>query len=468
LQNPDFLQFFCTPFGGIELALLSNQEPPMASLQKKGESFYCQFMYHGKRHTFTVGAVSEEEAENKARQVDYLLMRLKQRLIVLPDGVDIVTFVEHDGKPPSVASIPITRQSITLGDARDRYLQTLSGGAIEENSLSTIRMHLRHFVGTLGAGLTLEELTQPDLQRHISARARKKYRGKPLSPITLKKEMASLRAMWNWSIHAGLIRSHFPSRGLVYPKHDEKPPFQTRAEIERKIAGLSEAEQQELWDALFLTLPEIDEMLEYVRQAAFHGWIYPMIAFAAHTGARRSEILRVRVHDVDFPGNAVLIREKKRARGKRTIRRVPLSPRLKGILQQWMKEHPGGQFLFCHAAEVFRSKKRSKTTGHQWRDRSSSLKGRMATVKRRERPPRSALTRDEAHDHFQRVLSGSKWEVLRGWHVLRHSFVSNAAAAGIDQRLIDSWVGHQTEEMRRRYRHLIPSVEQEAISRMFG
>jgi integrase len=64
------------------------------------------------------------------------------------------------------------------------------------------------------------------------------------------------------------------------------------------------------------------------------------------------------------------------------------------------------------------------------------------------------------------VLAGSKWQVLRGWHVLRHSFVSNAAAAGIDQRLIDSWVGHQTEEMRRRYRHLIPSVEQEAISRM--
>ena len=57
--------------------------------------------------------------------------------------------------------------------------------------------------------------------------------------------------------------------------------------------------------------------------------------------------------------------------------------------------------------------------------------------------------------------------MLRGWHVLRHSFVSNAAAAGIDQRLIDSWGGHQTEEMRRRYRHLIPSVEQEAISKMF-
>ncbi len=113
LQKLTFLHFFCTCFSGIDVALLCNKGPPMASLQKKGESYYCQFMYHGKRHTFTVGAVSDKEADNKARQVDYLLMRLKQRLIVLPEGVDIVTFVEHDGKPPSVQGIPITRKSIT-------------------------------------------------------------------------------------------------------------------------------------------------------------------------------------------------------------------------------------------------------------------------------------------------------------------------------------------------------------------
>jgi integrase len=43
---------------------------------------------------------------------------------------------------------------------------------------------------------------------------------------------------------------------------------------------------------------------------------------------------------------------------------------------------------------------------------------------------------------------------VRGWHVLRHSFVSLCANRGVDQRLIDEWVGHATEDMRRRYRHL--------------
>src|SRR5262249_54780490 len=157
----------------------------------------------------------------------------------------------------------------------------------------------------------------------------------------LKKEMASFRALWNWATHAWLIHGPFHSKGLVYPKHDEKPPFMTWAEIERKIAagGLSEAEQAALWDCLFLTLPEIEQLLEHVRQHSAPGWVYPLFAFAAHTGARRSEVIRVRVHDLDLAGGTVLIREKKKAKGKRTTRRVPLSPKLKEILRGWLPQH---------------------------------------------------------------------------------------------------------------------------------
>ena len=50
--------------------------------------------------TFALGRVSEVEANVKAAQVGYLLLRLKQRLIELPPGVGIVDFVRYDGKPP--------------------------------------------------------------------------------------------------------------------------------------------------------------------------------------------------------------------------------------------------------------------------------------------------------------------------------------------------------------------------------
>jgi integrase len=145
-----------------------------------------------------------------------------------------------------------------------------------------------------------------------------------------------------------------------------------------------------------------------------------------------------------------------------------LTPFLASVLKGWLKEHPGGPALFCHEGEVFRSKKRSRTTGHQSQKvRPTSPKERMATVRKRERPPAGALTKDEAHDHFKRTLAGSKWEVLRGAHALRHTFISICASRGVDQRLIDEWVGHQTEEQRKRYRHLLPSTQKQAIRSAF-
>jgi len=187
----------------------------------------------------------------------------------------------------------------------------------------------------------------------------------------------------------------------------------------------------ELWNCLFLTLSEIAELLEFVRKTANHPWIYPMVAFAAHTGARRSEAIRALVGDVDFESGTVLVREKKRVKGKRTTRRVPLSPLLARVLRDWLKDHPGGSLLFAVPEVVERSSKRSRTTGHQnGETRPTSLKGRLSTVRLRERPGIVPLTRDETHDHFERTLRGSKWSVLKGWHVLRHSFASNWRGEG--------------------------------------
>lgn len=436
----------------------------MASLQKKGDSYYCQFMYHGRRHTFTVGAVEESEAENKARQVDYLLMRLKQRLLVLPDGTDIVTFVQHDGQPPdtgpTLAAAP--RQAVTLGHLKDRYLTTHANGTIEANSLDTCKLHLGHFARVLGDAFPLGELSLAKMQEYVNHRAKAK-----ISPVTIRKEIATLRAAWNWGEPMDLTSGRFPSKGLRYPKADEKPPFMTMAEIERQIA--SGGDPDTLWEALYLQASELAELLAHVENKAPYPWIYPLFCFAAHTGARRSEILRALVADVDFTGNTVLVREKKRSRGQRTMRRVPLTPFLKNVLKDWLAVHPGGPALFCHAGTVARSKKRSRTTGHQnGKKRPSSLKGRMANLKQREQQAPAALTRNEVHDHFKRVLVGTKWEPMRGLHCLRHSFISACASKGVDQRLVQEWAGHMNEATSKRYRHLYPSTQQEAIKGVFA
>lgn len=413
----------------------------MASIHHKGEAWHCQFLYHGKRHTFSLGKVNQEEAETKANQVDYLLMRLKQKLLHLPPGMDIVAFVQFDGNPPQE---PVDGEIVTLGTLRDKYLDTHRNGSLEPSTIEGIELHFKHLIGTLGERFPIQDLALPDLQKHVDRRARKKgMRGK-LSPATIRKEIVTLRTAWNWGVPMGLVTGRFPYKGLRYPKSEEKPPFQTWAEIERRIkaGGLTEGQERELWDSLYLTLVEIETLLTHVEKKAIQPWVYPLFCFAAHTGARRAEMLRAQISDVDFDAKTILIHERKKVKGKATTRRVPMTPFLAGVLRNWIANHPGGACLFAQAATVVRSKT-----------------SRSVPV---------PVTHDEAHDHFKRTLAESKWKVIRGYHIFRHSFISLCASKGVDQRLIDEWTGHCTEEQRKRYRHLFPTTQQQAMLSVFG
>ena len=142
----------------------------MASIHHKGEAWHCQFVYHGKRHTFSLGKVTQDEAETKANQVNYLLMRLKQNLLQLPPGIDIVTFISFDGKPPHATS---ESEVLTLGGLRDRYLETHRNGSLEQSTLDGIELHFRHLVGTLGEKFPVPDLSLPIFSSTPTARKKK-------------------------------------------------------------------------------------------------------------------------------------------------------------------------------------------------------------------------------------------------------------------------------------------------------
>ena len=80
------------------------------------------------------------------------------------------------------------------------------------------------------------------------------------------------------------------------------------------------------------------------------------------------------------------------------------------------------------------------------------------------------ITKDQANRLFWQPMRSTEWnlEGSRNWfkigfHSYRHSFASNLAAARVDQRIIDEFMGHQTEAMRMRYRHLFPKNRRSAI-----
>jgi integrase len=393
----------------------------MASIQKKGDAWYCQFLYRRQRHTFAVGEVDEGEARAVAAKVGYLLMRLKQNLLDVPPGCDIVTFVRFDGKPP-MDKPHLTSKEHIFEEVRDQFLKTFANGAVEANTLCTARIHLNHVANTLGKNFPINALTHADLQRHVTRRTSGEN---AVAAVTVKKEIDTLRSAWNWACRNSMATGDFPSPGLAYPKAEERLPFMTWTEIERRIAA--GGDRDTLWECLYLTAVEIAELLQFVKGRKAPPWLYPAVLFVAHTGCRRSEMIRARTEDVG--DGVVTIREKKRVKGRRTSRRVPLSTELAAALRKWLKGRKGNPYLF-------------------------GIDG-----------PLSVQTTQKA---FVRVLKGSKWSVLKGWHVLRHSFISALASRNIDQRMIDEFVGHQSDAMRVRYRHLYPSSQADAIRTVFG
>lgn len=412
----------------------------MATLEKRSKTYRAIFYYGGQRFTRSLKTKSERAAAASIARLEDNVRRAELGLMAVPDGVDIASYFLSDGRLESKPEAPTVHSMQALFK---NYFASIPEDSLEECSKKGMKIHIRHLERIVGKNTNVHSLEAAELQHYIVERAKENgIRGRKVSSATIKKELVTFRTVWNWSVNMGILKKRFPNRGLRYPKLQEKPSFQTISEIKERIASvqLTEAEEADLWDSVFLTLPEISKVLDYVKKSPNAlPFVYPMVAFAAHTGARRSEMIRSQITDVDLKARTVIIHERKRVPGKQSTRRVPLSAMLHEILTTWLEGHPGGKFTFCHH---FENKENGDT--------------------------RRCLTVDEVHDNFQKVFKSSQWSKLRGWHIFRHSFCSNCAARGVDQRIINSWVGHQTEEMVKRYRHLIPNQEQEAITSVFG
>lgn len=391
----------------------------MASLQLKGDSWHLQFSYGGDRRTWVLGAIKEIDARAAKGKAEYLLALVKQRLLSVPGGVDIVTFLQHDGRPP-LLDLSKPRQDITLQELWQAYLGKHNTGQLEASTVEYRSGHMRRICQYFGASSSADSLGLPELQRYAD------HRLASVSPVTVMLEISTLRIIFRWGARFGRVHQPLPSGGVVYPKSDALPGWVTLAEFRRRSSLGTDVAA--LADAVYLTAQEVASFLDWVQGVRWRAsWLYPACVFVAHTGARRSEMRRLRPVDIDIASRTITIHERKRARGIRTTRSVPMSDRVLSAL-------------------------------------GPLASGRDYCFGRGRRPMCVATSAGV----LRRALRGSDWSDVRGWHTLRHSFISALASNGVDQRIIDSLVGHQTEEQRRRYRHLYPSTQQEAIRRVFG
>ena len=396
--------------------------------------FHVRFRIGSRKFKRSLKTKSESEAETRRVRLEETIRLVESGRITVPADVDLPTYLLSDGRLDHPMAVP---DAVRLGDLFDEFTESLPEGSMEANSLYTAKIHMNHLRRTLGARFVARDLSLSDLQKHIRKRSTEKgIRGRRVSPTTIKKELTTFSSVWSWARLSGYVDGPFPNSGLRYPKTAEKPPFQTWKAIESQIARghLSDEEQSDLWDCLFLSIDEITELLVHVAASRQPPWLHPMCCMAAFTGARRSEMLRSQISDFDFVNDTVVIREKKRSRSKRTTRVLPIAPGFREVIARWLDAQAATKFTFSH---------------------NGDCQEESATI-------------DASNHHLRQALSGSRWAKIRGWHMFRHSFISNCAACGIDQRIIDAWSGHQTEEMRRRYTHLFPDNQQDAIRLVFG
>ena len=402
----------------------------MAYLEKRNQTYRLVFRIDGKKFSRSAKTNDQRTAKLALARLEDGLRRVEMGLLELDPNDDIFNTLLSAG---SVRSKAKPKKQVLIGQLLDQYEASIPVDAIEENTRSMISTHVRHLKRILGIRFRTNSVNLSTLQSYVNSRGKEKgIHNKQLSPVTIRKEISTLYSAWSWAKESSIVTTELPRKSrLRYPKLVEKPPFKSFSEITRLVekCQLDEPEQKKYWDCLYLNDVEIAELTREVMESQSPLSIRTMIVTAAYTGARRSELLRSQVEDFDMELGFLTIREKKRVRSQHSTRRVPICDALRPILESWFDEHPGGTNSFTIDS--------------------------------------SALTPDQAHDYFVRTFKKTKWSVLRGWHALRHSFISCLASKGIDQRIIDEFSGHQSESMRRRYRHLFPNVQKAALESVF-
>lgn len=170
----------------------------------------------------------------------------------------------------------------------------------------------------------------------------------------------------------------------------------------------------DLREPRFLTPEEGHRLIE-----AASGAMRNFITVGLHTGLRRSELHSLKWEDIDLKRKELRVRKSK----GRKFRVVPLN----SVVSRALSEHPRhlrGPYVFCWE------------DGRQWSD------VRVA---------------------FQAAVKRARLKGRISYHTMRHSFISNLVAAGVDLRSVQELAGHSSITVTMKYAHLRPERLREGV-----
>lgn len=191
------------------------------------------------------------------------------------------------------------------------------------------------------------------------------------------------------------------------------------------------------------TLPDVltvDELRRLFAHVKFNRYRVPLLLIYA-CGLRVNECTHLTVNDIDGPGNRLFIRDGKGGKDRYTI----LSSVVYRLLQNYWRQHRNPKWLFPAVG------------------RGSSANA----------PIRMGAATDPMHSHGLglRLLEAARAAGITKkvtCHVLRHSFATHLASAGVPLHQLQAYLGHAHIETTTVYTHLMPINHIEAIGHIEG
>ncbi len=369
----------------------------MATVYERSGVYYAKFFdAHGKRVSKNTGASRKRDAQKIAAEME--VEALQERRRSTDKCRYYSTILETAVREANAGELTLARseellrrlRAVANPDFRDVSVDEWFGTWIDRQrphigkstaaSYEDARRRLNAAWGAAKSKGPLTELTNTDV-RHAVGRVAKKVRA-----ATANMDLAVLRRVLEVATVERLITANVAKSVRPLPTTDstERAPF-TAAEV-RKLIDTATSEE---WRGLVL--------------------------LAAHTGLRLSDVLSL--HRNNIEGTDIIIRPKKTARSKRTVR-VPMTP----PVAAWVGAKKGALF----------PKLSTKTT----QTHSTTFVRLLA---------KAGVPRD--------VTLPGGIVARRSFHSLRHSFTSWLAEADVHSDVRRKLTGHRSAGVHDRYTH---------------
>ena len=261
------------------------------------------------------------------------------------------------------------------------------------NGAEAARINCDHFSRLRGESFPLRKITRP-LVVQVG--------------IELEDEGASNGKINRVVSSISTVLKHLHADGL----HKEVPKFPRRKEDEGRVQ--------------YLTQDEVHLLINMSKEVFERHDLADIIQFAAWTGMRQSEILKLRVMDIDFAGNRICVGGLAGVETKTmNCRSIPIHHSLSDLLAK--RAHS------CNG-------EKSKLFGSDWKNRDQLLRA------------------------FNKPLSLLKKPEGYCFHTLRHSFATWSAEAGVPIRTLMAICGWKRIETALRYAKATDKALVDAIS----